>query len=155
MTGTKKWFKGKKNIWSNVFQYGKVYIFWKFIQCSIQWDKMQELQKFSKDKINLRKKVFFFFSQAQSSLSQLITVLILMCNCYMSWNTSFFSLKTCVGFSIFDLIFVLKMYFFSTESMNSLTVKTLFISKLKFRPSRPLFFKLHQEVLKFNDICVG
>ena len=35
-----------KGIWSNVFRYIKVRIFWKFVQYTIHWDKTQMLQKF-------------------------------------------------------------------------------------------------------------
>ena len=46
----------------------------------------------------------FFFLE-----SQLSTVLLLMCESYMSWSTSFISLNLCVGFSIIDsILFLLK-----------------------------------------------
>ena len=44
-------FKTKqKCVWSNVFWYVKVYIFWKCIQYTIHWDKTEILEKFSSDK---------------------------------------------------------------------------------------------------------
>ena len=36
----------QKSLWSNNFQYVKVYIFWRFIQYSINWDQIQTLRKF-------------------------------------------------------------------------------------------------------------
>ena len=41
-----------KSVWSNVFWYVKVYIFWKSIQYTIPWDKTQKFKKFPSDKIN-------------------------------------------------------------------------------------------------------
>ena len=46
----------------------------------------------------------FFFRELQ-----LITVLLLICDSYMSWSTRFVSVKLFVGFSIFDsVLFLLK-----------------------------------------------
>ena len=92
---------------------------------------------------------------------QLIAVLLLICNSYMSWSTRFVSLKLCVGFSMFDYVsFLLK--FFSTECMDSLTLKRHnSFQKQNSRKAthsfapRPLIFKLQQEVLKFNYIFVS
>ena len=61
-------FKNKlKSVSSNVFCYVKVYIFWKFIQYIIQWDKAQMLKKFTLDKINSTKNAFFSFMSSSSS----------------------------------------------------------------------------------------
>ena len=39
-------FKNKQqNVWSNAFCYVKVYIFWKFIQHNIHWDKITNVKK--------------------------------------------------------------------------------------------------------------
>ena len=96
-----------KNVWSSVFWYVKVYMFWKFIQYTIHWDKIQRLKKFPSDKINVTKMHSFLFCELQ-----LITVLLLICNSYMSWNTRFVSLKLCVWFSIFHSVsFLLKIIF--------------------------------------------
>ena len=54
----------KKSVWSNAFLYVKKYIFRKFIQYTIQWDKTKMLQKFPSDKINVTKKAVFFHSRA-------------------------------------------------------------------------------------------
>ena len=77
-----------KSIWSNVFWYVKVFIFWKFIQYTIHWDKTQMSRKFPSDKANDTKKCSF-------------TILLLICDSYMSWSIRFVSLKLCVKFSIF------------------------------------------------------
>ena len=91
---------------------------------------------------------------------QLTTILLSICNFYMSWRTRFISLKLCVGFSIFDsLSFSLKSIFLFSK-MNGLYEFTFFqnqsnrIVTHSFAP-RPLIFKLHQEFLKSNDICVS
>ena len=49
----------------------------------------------------------FFFGEFHLS-----TVLLLICDSYMSWSTKFVSLKVCLGFSIFDSVsFLLKFVF--------------------------------------------
>ena len=53
-----------KSVWSNVFWYGKVCIFWKCIQYTIHWDKTKMLKKFPSDKINGTKNALFFLSRA-------------------------------------------------------------------------------------------
>ena len=91
---------------------------------------------------------------------QLTTILLSICDFYMSWRTRFISLKLCVGFSIFDsLSFSLKSIFLFSK-MNGLYEFTFFqnqsnrIVTHSFAP-RPLIFKLHQEFLKSNDISVS
>ena len=57
-------FKNNQNsIWSNVFCYVKLYIFWKSIQYNIHWDKKQMLKNPS-DKINVTINAYFFLSRA-------------------------------------------------------------------------------------------
>ena len=58
----------------------------------------------------------FFFREPQ-----LITVLPLICDSYMSWSTRFFPLKLC-GISI-PFGFYQSLYFSSTKWMHSLTLK--------------------------------
>ena len=92
---------------SNVLWYAKVYIYWKFIQYILHGYKTQILKKFSLDKINVTKNALFFFRELQ-----LIRVLLLICESYMSWSTSFVSVKLCLGFFIFDFVsFLLKFIF--------------------------------------------
>ena len=47
-------FKNKqKDVWSNIFWYVKVYIFWKWIQYTIHWDKTHMFKKFPSHKLNV------------------------------------------------------------------------------------------------------
>ena len=58
-------FKNKqKSVWSNVFLYVKVFIFWKFIRYIIHWDKTQMLKKLSLDKISGTKHTLFLLLRA-------------------------------------------------------------------------------------------
>ena len=63
----------------------------------------------------------FFFRELQ-----LITVLLLIRDSYMSWSTSFDSLKVCVGVSIFDFLSFLLIFFVQQKTWTSLTLKRLF-----------------------------
>ena len=60
---------------------------------------------------------------------QLITVLHLICDSYISWSTRFVSVELCVGFSIFDSILFLLKFIFLFGGLFDL--KTSFLSKLK------------------------
>ena len=52
----------------NFFWYVKVYIFWKFIQYTTQWDKIQMLKKFPSNKTTVTKKCTLFpFVDSNSS----------------------------------------------------------------------------------------
>ena len=64
---------------------------------------------------------------------QLITVLLLISDSYMSLTTRFVSLKLCSAFSIFDSILFLLIYIFLFNKMHGLFdfKMTLFLSKLK------------------------
>ena len=79
----------------------------------------------------------------------------------MSWSLRFVPLKLCVGFSMFDsLSLLLKFIFFFKKIDGRFDFKNviLFQNNRKAKHSfaaRPLIFKLQQEVLKFNDICVS
>ena len=111
----------RKSVWSSVFWYVKVCIFWICIQYTIHWDKTQILKKLLTDKINEKKCPLFFFFELQ-----LMAVLLLIYHPYMSWNKRFFSLKLCVGISIsIPFHFCESLYFRSTKCMNSLTLKCL------------------------------
>ena len=63
----------------------------------------------------------FFFRELQ-----LITVLLLIRDSYMSWSTSFDSLKVCVGVPIFDFLSFLLIFFVQQKSWTSLTLKRRF-----------------------------
>ena len=74
---------------------------------------------------------------------QVITVLLLIFDFYMSWKTSFFFLKLYVKFSIFDCVsFLSKFLFFSVKCMESLILKRQNNRKAihSFTP-RPLIFR--------------
>ena len=117
-------FKNKqKSVWSNFFWYVKVCIFWKCIQYTIYWDKTQMLKKFPSDKMKGTK----------NRELQLIIVLLLICDSYMSWSTRFVSPKLCLGFSIFDSFsFLLKIIFLFNKMHGFFEFKRLqFLSKLK------------------------
>ena len=86
----------------------------------------------------------FFFHKLQ-----LITVLLLICDSYMSWSTRLASLKLCVGFSIFDSVsFLLKFIFLFGKMHGFFDFQNQANRKIthSFAP-RPLIFKLQQEVL--------
>ena len=97
-----------------------------------------------------------------SYVLQLITVLLLICDSYMSWSTKFVSLELCVGVSIFNSSLFLLVYIFARQNAWVLWLQNVIIPfKIKtiekphsFAPS-PLIFQLQQEVLKFNNICVS
>ena len=104
-----------KSVRSNVFWYVKVCMPWKSIQYTIHLDKTQMLKKLPSEKINGTKKPSFFFRELQ-----LITVLLLTCDFYMSWSTRFVSLKLRVRFSIFDSVPFLLKYIFLFNKMHEL-----------------------------------
>ena len=117
----------------NVFWYVKVYIFWKFIQYTTQWDKTQMLKKFPSNKTTVTKKCTLFplvdsnyhsFTFNSKSLYKLKHMVHLF--------------KTVCGILDFPfhLVFTKHYIFCSSNSMDSLT-------------SRTLIFKL-QQVWKFN-----
>ena len=92
----------QESVRSNVFWYVRVYTFWNCIIYTIQWDKIQMLKNFFWTKQTVQKMPFFFFCELQ-----IIIVLLLIYDSYMSWSTRFVSRKQCVGFSIFDSVSIL------------------------------------------------
>ena len=54
----------KRSVWSNVFWYVKLYIFWKFIKYTTHWDKTQMLKKSPSKKINVTKNALSFLLRA-------------------------------------------------------------------------------------------
>ena len=108
-----------KYVWSIIFRYEKVHIFWKYIQYTIYWGKIKNFEKFSSNKINSKKMPSFIFFEFK-----LITVLLLVCNSYMNWSTRFVSLKQCLGFSVFDsLSFLWNFIFLFKKLHGSLALK--------------------------------
>ena len=53
----------QKSVWSNVFWFVKVCMFWKCIQYTIHWGKTQMLNIFPSDKLNGTKYALFFLSR--------------------------------------------------------------------------------------------
>ena len=103
-----------KRVWSNVFWFIKVYIFWKLIQYNIHADKTQLLKK-SSDKINV-----FFLSRAPTHHS------------FIFHPQFFYKLKhkvrlskTVCGFFRFDSVSFLWNFFHFcwTKCMDFLTLK--------------------------------
>ena len=98
----------------------------------------------------------FFWSELQ-----LITVLLFICDSYISWSTGCVSLKHCVGFSFFDSVSFLLKFRFLVNKIHLALKRHISFQNLNNRKAthsfapRPLIFKLQQEVLKFNDICVS
>ena len=138
------------------------------------------LKEIPSGKINVTKNALFFsFSISNSSQFYFqFTILTWVeahdLSLYMSW-TRFVSLQVRSENAIFNFwcCFVLSkfclyssfyqsLYFCSTKSMDSLTLKChnsfqSYNNRKATRTfaSRYLIFKLQQEVLKFNDICVS
>ena len=108
------------------FWHGKVYLFWKFIQYTIHWDKTQIFKKNLSDKTDLTKIYSFLFRELQH-----ITLLLLIRNSYTSWSTMFISLEVSWDFP-FSIPFVfIKLYFFSTKSMGSCLWNVIIPFKIK------------------------
>ena len=111
-----------KIVWSNVFWYLKVCIFWKWSRYTIHWYKTQILKNFPSDKINGTKNVFFFLSRAPTH------------HCF-TFNLRFLYLlklkvrlsKTVCGIYYFRFRFVfIKVYIFVQQN-----ARTLWLSKFK------------------------
>ena len=93
-----------------------IYIFLKTFQYTIYWEKTQILKKFASDNKCYKKCTLFFCCKLQ-----LITVLLLICDSYMSWNTTLIFLKIVVGFSIFWFLLVfIKVYIFVKQKVWTL-----------------------------------
>ena len=54
-----------KNVCSNVFWYVKVYIFGKFLNCTLHWDNRNVKEKFPSPKKNVTKYILFYLLQDQ------------------------------------------------------------------------------------------
>ena len=104
-----------KSVWSDVFWYVKVCIFWKCIQYSIHWDKTQILKKILFGLNKRYKKCPLFLSRALTHYS-----FIFIYDSYMNWSTKFISLKLCVGFSIFYFVSFSLKFIFLFNKMHGL-----------------------------------
>ena len=139
-----------KSVWGNVLHV-KVYIFWKFIQYIIHWDKNQMLKKCLSSKINVTKNALFFLSRAPTHHSFIFNSQFL----FKLKHMVHLSKTVCGIFHFwFRLVFV-KLFFCSTKSMDSLTLKHHNSLQKPYAVLLPdlWIFKLQQDVWKFNDIC--
>ena len=100
--------KRQKSFW-----YVKVRVFRECIQYTIYWDKTHFFKKLPSDKKMVQIMSFF-------RVLQLVTVLFLICGCYMSWSVRFISLKLCVGCSVFNFVSFLFKFIFLFNKMNGL-----------------------------------
>ena len=113
------------------------------------------LKEIPSGKINVTKNALFF-SFSISNSSQFYFQFTIP-----TWVEA--PLQVRMRYSIFDAVsFYQSLYFCSTKSMDSLTLKChnsfqSYNNRKATRTfaSRYLIFKLQQEVLKFNDICVS
>ena len=110
------------------------------------------MKSFYRTKYTLQKMFYFFFEALQ-----LITVLLLVCDFYMSWSTSLLFLSFCVEFSISDSIsFLLGFIFYSVKSTdflalkrhNSFQIQNYRNATHSFAP-RSLIYKLEKEIQKY------
>ena len=158
-------FKNKqKSVWSNVFWYIKAYIFWKYIQYTIPWDKTQLLKNFTskKKKKNFTNNTLFFLSIAPTHHCFIFGLRLIY---ELKHSSRFVSLRLCVRFSNFDFIsFLLKFTFLfnkkhvkdflALKRHTSFQIENNRKATHSFTP-RPLILKQQQEVLKLNDISVN
>ena len=75
--------RSSKSVWSNVFWYVKIYIFWKFIQYTMHWDKTRILKIFSSGKIN--SPTFSFNSQFLYELKYKVRLSKILCGISHFW----------------------------------------------------------------------
>ena len=108
-----------KSLWSNVFWYVKVCIFWKCIQYTIHGDKTQILKKFQNALF------FLFWAPTHHSFTFNLWFFYELTHCLFQRSGS--------GIFHFWLCFIfIKVYFCSTKCMDSLTLKChLTPSKIK------------------------
>ena len=142
------------------FWYAKVCILWKFFQYSIHWDKTDMLKIFFGQNKRYKKYPLFSFASSSSWRFSFLFAIFLQAKARCSLHLS----KLCLGFSIFDSVLFLllnviflfnkKYGLFDFKTSNSLQNQNNRKVTHTF-PSRPLIFRLQQEVLKFSDICVS
>ena len=101
-----------KSVWSNVFWYVKVCIFWKCIQYTIHWDKTQILKKFPSDKINGTKNALFFLSRAPTHHSFTFNLRFL----YELKHKVRFSKTLCRIFHFWFRFVFIKVYIFAQKN---------------------------------------
>ena len=149
-----------KSVVSNIFWYVKISIFWKYIQCTIHWDKTQSLEKLPWDKLNGTKNALVFLSRAQTHYSFTFNLRLL----YKVKHKVLLSKTMCRIFHFRFCIIFVKVYIFVQQNVWTVWLKIV-IASFKIG----IIEKTHtillpdvwflscnkQEILKFNDICVS
>ena len=108
----------QQKVWSNVFWYLKVYIFWKFIQYTTNWDKTQMLKIFPLDKISITKNALFFLSRAPIHYSFTFNSRFL----YELKQKVHLSKSMCRVFHFWFRLVFIKIYIFVKEKPWSLSI---------------------------------
>ena len=102
------------------FLYLKVYIFWKFVQYTIHWDKTQMLKKFPLDKVSATKSTLFFLLWAPTHHSFTLNSQFLYELKYMAYLS-----KTVRGTFHFRVrLGFIKLYSFVQQNAWTLTLKS-------------------------------
>ena len=145
------------SVWSNVFLFVKVCIFWKCMQYTIHWDKTHMLKKFPLYKINDTKMPSFFFWKLQ-----LISFTFNLWSLYELKYKVLVYKTVCKIFHFRFRIFCIKVYIFVQQNAWILWLWNIIIPfKIKITEKlhtvfpKDLIFKLQQEFLKNNDILVS
>ena len=106
------------------FWYVKVYVFWKFLQYTIRWDKTQILKKFPSDKINSTKNALVFLSRAPTLRSFTFNLRFLN-----ELKHKFRLSESVCGIFHFRFRFVfIKVYIFVQQNAWTLWLKNVIIS---------------------------
>ena len=120
-----------KSVWSNVFWYVKIYIFWKCIQYTIHSDKTQMLNKFSLDKINSTKNALVLLSWAPTHHSFTFNLWFLY---ELKHKVCLFRNVCGIFYFRFRFVFI-KIYIFVRQYARALWLNSFqnswFLSKLK------------------------
>ena len=122
----------------------KKFMNWKFIQCTILWDKTQMFKKFPSGKINNTKNELFFLLRARKHQAFTFNSPF----SYKLWSTSFLSLKVGMRFYIIDSVsFFIKVYILAQQKAWTLwfyNVIVAFKTKIIEKPLTLLFPDLEQ-----------
>ena len=118
------------SVWSNIFCYVKICIFWKSIQCTVHWDKTQMFKNFFRQNKQYKKCPLFSFASSNASLFTFnlwfsYSYMILM---WFLKHKEYLSKKIC-GVSHFCFCFVLD--FCLTKSNAPFDLKSYLYLKLK------------------------
>ena len=136
-----------QRVWSIFFLYLKVYIFWKFIQYTIHWDKTQILRKFSSDKTNLTKNALFFISWTPThdsfTFNSQFLEGIYTWNFILGWN------HPCLWWNASYCLHVLQRWNFIPRWKKEKKTCKHFILGWNFKMSMFFFFFFLRYVLKY------